>query len=208
MGAPEPAIDLAVLQALRLKGRASSEDVAAATGLASDDADRTLARLADDGAAREAGGRYMLTPPGRERLSALLEQERAAVNEAVLTSLYEQFTAVNLDFKALASDWQVREGEPNDHSDPAYDQAVLDRLVPVHRHVGPILDAVADETPRLAPYRARLESAYQRVQAGERSWLLRPLVDSYHTVWFELHEELLHLAGLSREAEAAAGRAE
>jgi pyruvate,orthophosphate dikinase len=29
-------------------------------------------------------------------------------------------------------------------------------------------------------------------------FVAHPLVDSYHSVWFELHEELLHLAGLSR----------
>lgn len=211
MGGAEATIDsreLAVLQALRLKGRATSEDVAAATALPGDDADRALARLADDGAAREAGGRYMLMPPGRERLTALLEQERAAVNKATLASLYEQFTAVNLDFKGLASDWQMRDGEPNDHADPAYDQSVLNRLAPVHEQVAPILDRVAEQAPRLAPYRARLDLAYERVQSGDHAWLLKPLVDSYHTVWFELHEELLELAGLSREAEAAAGRAE
>ena len=34
-------------------------------------------------------------------------------------------------------------------------------------------------------------------------YLASPLVDSYHTVWFELHEELIELAGSTREAEAA-----
>jgi pyruvate,orthophosphate dikinase len=33
------------------------------------------------------------------------------------------------------------------------------------------------------------------------------MIDSYHTVWFELHEDLIGLAGLSRADEAAAGRA-
>jgi pyruvate,orthophosphate dikinase len=33
------------------------------------------------------------------------------------------------------------------------------------------------------------------------------LLDSYHTVWFELHEDLIRLAGRTREAEATAGRA-
>jgi hypothetical protein len=211
MGGAEATVDsreLAVLQALRLKGRASSEDVAAATGLPGDDADQTLARLAGAGAAREAGGRCMLTPPGRERLATLLGREREAVNVAAVASLYEQFTAVNLDFKGLASDWQMRDGEPNDHSDPAYDQSVLNRLAPVHEQVAPILDRAAEQAPRLSPYRVRLDLAYERVQSGDHAWLLKPLADSYHTVWFELHEELLQLAGLSREAEAAAGRAE
>jgi hypothetical protein len=30
-----------------------------------------------------------------------------------------------------------------------------------------------------------------------------PLKDSYHTVWFELHEELMHLSGRSRVVEEA-----
>ena len=34
-----------------------------------------------------------------------------------------------------------------------------------------------------------------------------PSVDSYHGVWFELHETLILLAGRNRADEAAAGRA-
>ena len=30
-----------------------------------------------------------------------------------------------------------------------------------------------------------------------------PLKDSYHTVWFELHEELMHLSGRTRAIEEA-----
>jgi pyruvate,orthophosphate dikinase len=30
-----------------------------------------------------------------------------------------------------------------------------------------------------------------------------PLKDSYHTIWFELHEELIHLAGRDRATEEA-----
>jgi pyruvate,orthophosphate dikinase len=32
-------------------------------------------------------------------------------------------------------------------------------------------------------------------------------VDSYHGVWFELHEDLIQLSGRTREEESAAGRA-
>jgi pyruvate,orthophosphate dikinase len=34
-----------------------------------------------------------------------------------------------------------------------------------------------------------------------------PLIDSYHTVWFELHEDLIFLANTTRAEEAAQGRA-
>jgi hypothetical protein len=46
------------------------------------------------------------------------------------------------------------------------------------------------------------------MRAGDTSWFTRPLVDSYHTVWFELHEELIGAAGLTREDEASSGNDE
>jgi hypothetical protein len=45
--------------------------------------------------------------------------------------------------------------------------------------------------------------------APEQSrYVAAPLIDSYHTVWFEFHEELLQATGRTRAKEAAAGRAD
>jgi pyruvate,orthophosphate dikinase len=200
--------ELAILRALRLKGRASPQELATASGVSEREVAWILTDLVEAGGAREVNGSYMLLPPARERLNVLLEEEREGVDADAVNELYEAFAAVNQDFKQLATDWQTRDGEPNEHADAAYDQQVLDRLPPIHERVAPIVDGVAVLAPRLAPYRSRLENALERVRAGEHAWLLKPLIDSYHTVWFELHEELIALAGLSREAEAASGRAE
>jgi hypothetical protein len=67
------------------------------------------------------------------------------------------------------------------------------------------LAAVTEQLPRLDAYAAKLSAALDRIQAGDTTWFTRPLVDSYHTVWFELHEELIGAAGLTREDEAASG---
>ena len=77
----------------------------------------------------------------------------------------------------------------------------------VHRRVTPIVHAAAAQLPRLSRYSAKLQSALNNVHAGETAWLSRPLIDSYHTVWFELHEELIVAAGLTRESEAKSGDA-
>jgi hypothetical protein len=200
--------ELAVLRALRLKGRATAEELASATGVPVD----TVSSLANDllasGGAKEMRGALVLMPPARERLEELLGAEREGVDQAAVRASYEGFTPVNDDFKALASDWQMRDGDPNDHSDAAYDGAVLARLPEIHVRVVPIIDRVAEQAPRIARYSDRLTAALERTQAGEHEWLLRPLIDSYHTVWFELHEELISLAGLTRLEEAAAGRAQ
>ena len=68
-----------------------------------------------------------------------------------------------------------------------------------------IIDAVAAQLPRLNSYSSKLIAALGKIKAGDSAWLARPLVDSYHTVWFELHEELIGAAGLTREDEAASG---
>ena len=45
------------------------------------------------------------------------------------------------------------------------------------------------------------------VAGGDQRFIASPRVDSYHSVWFELHEELILLAGRTRADEVAAGRA-
>src|SRR6202023_3117942 len=98
------------------------------------------------------------------------------VDTDAIAAVYEEFTAVNGDFKQLASDWQLRDGEPNDHADATYDQGVLDRLPSIHSRVSPVVERAAAEAPRLSPYGARLTSAFERVQAGDHAWLLKPLI--------------------------------
>jgi len=53
----------------------------------------------------------------------------------------------------------------------------------------------------------RLTAAIEHALAGDGRYVASPRVDSYHGVWFELHEDLIVLAGRTRADEAAAGRA-
>ena len=60
---------------------------------------------------------------------------------------------------------------------------------------------------RLADYRVRLGRAVEAAQAGDGRFVASPRVDSYHGIWFELHEDLIQLAGRTRAEEVEAGRA-
>ena len=40
--------------------------------------------------------------------------------------------------------------------------------------------------------------------AGDGDWFTKPTIDSYHTVWFELHENLLSTLGIERGHEEPA----
>lgn len=199
----------ALLQTLRLKGRASAEAIAAALNEDPVSVAAGLGELAGAGCA-ELGPReaYKLTPAGRDALGAQLGVERAGVDTSQVRVHYDAFCRHNETFKEVMTAWQLKDpSTPNDHTDAAYDDGVVARLGEIHQAVVPVIEAAVAPVPRLgAAYPRRLETAWRVVAGGDRSWIAKPLADSYHTVWFELHEELIGLAGLTRAGEAAAGR--
>jgi hypothetical protein len=199
--------ELAVLQAVRLKGRVSLADLAATLGARTDDVAATVERLTKSGLLID-GKALRVSPDGRVRLDELLVAERKQIDTAALAAAYADFRAVNAEFKALVTDWQLKDGRPNPHDDTAYDAAVLTRLDDIHHRVTPIVAAAAAQVPRLSHYSAKLQAALDNVHGGDAAWFSRPLIDSYHTVWFELHEELIVAAGLTRELEAKSGDAQ
>lgn len=199
-------IELKVLQAVRLKGRIASADIAV-TAKGDPAAVAEAVKAATEAGFLIEGKTVRLSPEGRSRLNELLATEREQADQSAIEAAYDRFRGVNADFKALVADWQLKDGEPNTHEDEEYDSAVLARLGEVHQRVLPITADVANELPRLASYSDKLAEALAKVQSGETTWLTRPIVDSYHTVWFELHEELILAAGLTRESEAQAGHA-
>jgi hypothetical protein len=199
--------ELTVLQAVRLKGRVKRTDLAATLDEGLANVAKTVEQLTASGLLVE-GKTLRISDDGRARLNELLAQERKGIDTTALAAAYDEFRAVNADFKALATDWQLKDGEPNTHEDTDYDAAVLARLDRVHQRVVPIIAAAAVHVSRLSAYSAKLQRALDKVKAGEIAWLTQPIIDSYHTVWFELHEELILAAGLTREAEANAGHAQ
>jgi pyruvate,orthophosphate dikinase len=110
--------------------------------------------------------------------------------------------------KETVTAWQLRDPHtPNDHSDAAYDAGVLDRLTAIHADAAEWLATLTAGCPRLADYGVRLDRALDAAKGGDGRFVASPRVDSYHGAWFELHEDLIQLAGRNREDEVAAGRA-
>jgi pyruvate,orthophosphate dikinase len=200
-----------VLRVLVVKGYATVESAAQAVRVTVDEVAGILDRLVADGLAEMAAGSFRLTADGkavgRERLAADteawgLEQANAAL---------EEFLALDHRMKAAVTAWQMREVDGtqvfNDHSDPGYDAAVLADLAALHGNATAWLRPLVDGLPRLEAYLERLEAANRAAQGGDHRYVASPRVDSYHGAWFELHEDLILLAGRSRAAEVAAGRA-
>jgi hypothetical protein len=166
------------------------------------DADEVLVvRVVEVGFAVHSPKGLRLTPEGR---AAHTEWARIPPGEieAGIDRSYQRFLALNQELIRVCNDWQVRPGgAPNDHKDPVYDWDVIDRMVAIDDRVGPIIRTASSSVARFQGYRPRLRAALQRLDKGAPEWLTSPRIDSYHTVWMQLHEDLLLALGLDRETE-------
>lgn len=198
-----------VLHGVRIKGFASPEVVAEAVGLPEEETAEILAGLVEEGLVTdryESIPGFSITPEGRRQHALLVaaELEQADARRS-LVDAYRRFREHNGELVALSSQWQVQEVDGrlvvNDHDDPAYDRAIIDRLVVHHKRATPVLADLAHTLDRYGPYQPRLDHAMERVTAGDTDWFTKPMIPSYHTIWFELHEDLLATLGIERGQE-------
>ena len=193
-----------VMHAVAIRKHAAPEAVGPVAGLPAVRVDAALALGVAKGRLLEAGGRYVLTPAGRLMLDGEYSRYCGALRaDARCAGGYERFEVVNRELKQLITDWQTMEvgGRriANDHSNEEYDGRILDRLGDLHERFAPILNGLVACAPRLAVYRTKLDAALAKAEDGDLPWVSDARIDSYHTGWFELHEDLLRLLGRVRD---------
>lgn len=180
--------EVSLLHQLRVQGMVAIDDP------------KVAEQVVERGWAMQKRERLALTPAGRAAANA---EFRVSDLDAVhLAELKERFDQLNRQLLKLCHDWQVRPGNVvNDHRDSTYDWSVTDRLVALDEQAGSLIRHLGTALKRLAPYRDRLRAARRRVVDGEPDWFASPRIDSYHTVWMQLHEDLLLALGLERGME-------
>ncbi|MDX6658841.1 MAG: hypothetical protein QOH62_3634 [Solirubrobacteraceae bacterium] len=197
--------ELLALHGLAVKKAGSAADVAAVLGGDEDEVGAALEAAVAAGQAIGAKGTFMLTPAGRSWLDERYPEAYAGFrSDPEATAAYERFEKVNRELLGLFTDWQMMpspggERMQNDHSDADYDNGIIDRLGDQHERAEKILGRFAELEARLGTYTQRLDDAYDKVLAGEHDYVSSARIDSYHTVWFELHEDLLRMLGRERE---------
>jgi hypothetical protein len=192
--------------ALRIKGFASTATIAEVASLTRDEVEAHLQQLLARELAmfQEARGLWRLTPAGRDAHAAALAADIAEVGAmSALAGPYHTFLALNDRFKSLCGEWQLRDGEHNDHSDADYDLSVIGQLVVLNDDAQPLVREIGRIYPRLAPYADRLDDSCQKVVSGETKMFTGVMCGSYHDVWMELHEDLILTQGIDRAAEGS-----
>lgn len=198
--------EFVTLHVLRIKGFAPVPTLAEMAAMPEGDVHDHLTEFQSSGHVmyREARGLWQLTPDGRvvhaERLAEEVDTSGAADR---LAEFYQPFLEHNDDFKQLCTDWQLRDGQPNDHTDAEYDRDVVERLHRLHAEAVPVVASLPQVLVRLAPYSTRLEQVVQRVVSGETKLFTGVMCGSYHDVWMELHEDLILTQGIDRAAEGS-----
>lgn len=191
--------------ALRIKGFAKVDMVADIAAITEKEAEGFLHGLLAQELAlfREQRALWQITPAGKEAHKAALATDTPSEVAGALKPSYEEFLIINESFKHLCGDWQLKDGVPNDHSDAAYDKAVIDRLVEMNVKAVPVVESLGSVLGRLMPYVPRLHSTSKRVVAGENNMFTGVMCGSYHDVWMELHEDLILTQGIDRAAEGS-----
>lgn len=193
-----------VMHGLAIKKGGTADAIAGIIGLDPEEVRVTLGKLVEGKRAVEAQGRFLLTPPARMALDSDYSRLYGDLrNEAAFKAGYEGFERINGALKQLITDWQtmVVAGErvPNDHSNREHDDKIIDRLGQLHERAEAVLDQLATALPRMAIYKRKLLAALERAEDGAIEWVSDAKIESYHTLWFELHEDLLRLMGRERE---------
>lgn len=200
----------ALLFQLALRGVVRVDDLAAAAGVAGDEAAAAVAVLEAEGLVlrrpQGAGPQVSPTALGRARAVEVILAERGALRPAI-AAIDEQFAVLNARVKQVLLRWQVRCDRPagmlNDHADERYDRAVLSELRDVHGAADTLLAHLDGLRPRYASLRRRLRDNLGRALAGDVRAVAGVAGDSFHTAWWELHGDLLAVLGRVRgEADA------
>jgi hypothetical protein len=200
--------DFQVLHTLRCIGVSSEERVATASGRTRHDTAARLRQLSGRGLVAldpDPFGGWGLTGDGRANEQELVrdELERTGAHDHV-RRWYEFFLDLNPKLLQVCSDWQMRKvGDShllNDHHDADYDANVLSRLMRIDESAQGICEELATRLSRFGVYGMRLSRALERALTGDRAYVADSL-ESYHAVWFQLHEDLLVTLGISRDQE-------
>lgn len=147
---------------------------------------------------------WSLTDRGRREGERLLSAELEATGRRDLVRrTYLDFLDLNPRLLRAVSEWQTRStmGRPfaeNDHQDQRWDRRVLGTLAELGAQLRPLGSTLGGVLPRLDGYDRRYASALGRAERGEHAWVDALGVDSCHTVWFQLHEDLLATLGIAR----------
>ena len=202
MMSPPPPSMLLTLHAMRLLGFADTESVAERFGQGPHHVEHLLIDAGAEGWALRSsfGGTrgWSLTVAGRTENERLLSEElNSAGGHATVTAVHAKFAPLNTKVVAACSKLQLRwlsdGNQPNDGIDEQTHQTFTQAVA----SLGDLEVRLTAVLPRFSGYAKRLEQAMTNATT-EPAWFTATDRDSFHRIWFELHEDLIATLGIRR----------
>ena len=193
---------LSTLHAVRLLGFADTEPVAERFGQDPHDVERLLIEA---GAKRWAvhssfggTGGWFLTVAGRTENERLLAEElNSAGGRTAVTAAHAAFASLNEDVVAACSKLQLQWPSAGQRPNDGIDQDTRQTFTLALTALMDLEIRLTEVLPRFSGYAKRLEQALANA-ATEPAWLTATDRDSFHRIWFELHEDLIATLGIRR----------
>jgi hypothetical protein len=181
---------LLTLHGLTLRQPADADQLSVVVGLDRAEVEIALEKAVAAGAAMSARGSHLITQGGRDLLDATYPEVFAELraDPAVGAAVDAFETGVNKQVLEATTEWQTG----------GHDPKVMDRLHAINRKLPRVLAPLLAADVGFDRFLHRLEAALDRVDAGEHDYVSGVRVDSFHTVWFQMHEHLLRLTGRER----------
>ena len=192
------------MHGVAIKKHAGADSIASVIGLPVQQVNDALVSAEASGRVVNVDGKYTLSSAGQ----MILEGEYSRFYDGLransdFVGAYELFERINTDLKQLITDWQIVDvgGKkvPNDHADRDYDAKIIGRLGDLHERFEPLIVRMIQREARLEAYKSKLLGALEKAEDGDTAWVSDAKLESYHTVWFEMHEDLLRLLGHERK---------
>jgi hypothetical protein len=192
-----------LLHGLAIKKHATPREIAPLIGMPEALVVSLLDQATKTGRAIAADGKYTLSPLAQVALHFDYSRHCAELRATpAFLAAYEDFERINIELKTLITRWQTIDAGgtrlPNDHSNRDYDLRIIDQLGQLHERAEILFGKFAQVLPRFEYYNTRLMAALELAESGKIQWVSSPSIESYHTLWFELHEDLLRLLGRIR----------
>lgn len=182
----------AILHYLSMEGLAETDQIAEDLDLSRAQIEEVLEDLNQKELVEHEGFWY-LNDAGESHLNELLRDRFSPEAITELETRYSDFESLDIEFKDLANAWQ--NSKTNDEQ-----QALIEDLEAFHSETRGFFEEFSDEIfDEYRRYLEELDTALQRLNTGDSDYFTGTEVDSYHTVWFRLHDDLMRTLDKDRD---------
>lgn len=154
-------------------------------------------RTLSEGGYIEDIGLLVPTEKGNMALDDWYAADRANMPDAERDAIVARFRPLDIEVKRLSIAWQ--DAEQADDWDAR--MGVIEALSALQEKTQAFVSAHGERLPRWREFGDRLAAALDALLDGETDYVVSVRLPSYHTIWFEFHEDLLRTLERQRDKE-------